>query len=127
MNYQHRYREEQQSTTPRRDLADLCISDADVLTPLHNNKTIPASATQSKNRVRVRNTHIALVGGSWAFADFHVTPPLGRSMTTEPPWPQHHQLKVCYQFDRQRRTRRRISRRGNVRIGSRALEANVER
>lgn len=85
----------------------LCISDADVLTPLHSNKTIPASATHSKNRVRVRKTHIALVGGSCAFADFHVTPPLGRSMATIPPWPQHHQRKDCYQFDRRRRARRR--------------------
>ena len=85
----------------------LCISDADVLTPLHSNKTTPASATHSKNRVRVRKTHIALVGGSCAFADFHVTPPLGRSMATIPPWPQHHQRKDCYQFDRRRRARRR--------------------
>jgi hypothetical protein len=80
-----------------------------VLTPLHSNKTIPASATHSKNRVRVRKTHIALVGGSCAFADFHVTPPLGRSMATIPPWPQHHQRKDCYQFDRGRRARRRES------------------
>jgi hypothetical protein len=87
--------------------SDLCISDADVLTPLHSNKTTPASATHSKNRVRVRKTHIALVGGSCAFADFHVTPPLGRSMATIPPWPQHHQRKDCYQFDRRRRARRR--------------------
>jgi hypothetical protein len=80
-----------------------------VLTPLHSNKTIPVSATHSKNRVRVRKTHIALVGGSCAFADFHVTPPLGRSMATIPPWPQHHQWKDCYQFDRGRRARRRES------------------
>jgi hypothetical protein len=78
-----------------------------VLTPLHSNKTIPASATHSKNRVRVRKTHIALVGGSCAFADFHVTPPLGRSMATMPPWPQHHQRKDCCQFDRRSRARRR--------------------
>jgi hypothetical protein len=78
-----------------------------VLTPRHSNKTIPASATHSRNRVRVRKTHIALVGGSCAFADFHVTPPLGRSMATMPPWPQHHQRKDCCQFDRRSRARRR--------------------
>ena len=41
-------------------------------------------ATQSKNRVLVMNTHIALVGGSCALADFHVVP-LGSNMTGEPP------------------------------------------
>jgi hypothetical protein len=66
--------------------------------------TIPANARHSKNRVRVKNTHIALVGGRFAFADFHVTPPLGRSMTTKPPWP-HHQLEIFYQFDRWREMR----------------------
>lgn len=80
--------------------SNLCISVADVLTPLHSNKTIPANATHSKNRVRVRNTHIALVGGNCALADFHVTPPLGRSMATKPPWHQHHTVKRFYQFDR---------------------------
>jgi hypothetical protein len=58
----------------------LCISDADVLTPLQSNKTIPAKAKHSRNRVRVRNTHIALVGGRLAFADFHVTPPFGSNI-----------------------------------------------
>jgi hypothetical protein len=28
-------------------------------------------------------------------------------MATIPPWPQHHQRKDCYQFDRRRRARRR--------------------
>jgi hypothetical protein len=68
-------------------LSYLCISDADVLTPLHSSTTRPTNATDSKKRVRVRTTHIALTGGSLAFADFHVTPPLGSNITTRPPGP----------------------------------------
>jgi hypothetical protein len=44
--------------------AYFCISDAEVLTPLHNRSTKPANATLSRNRVRVRKTHIARVGGN---------------------------------------------------------------
>jgi hypothetical protein len=50
---------------------------------------MPSSATDIKNRVRVRTTHIALAGGSLALADFHVTPPLGSNIATKPPGPQH--------------------------------------
>jgi hypothetical protein len=46
----------------------------------HVNNTIPSSATQSRNRVLVTKTHTALEGGNPPLADFHVTPPLGRSM-----------------------------------------------
>lgn len=75
----------------RKRSSDLCISDADVLNPLHSKTIMPTRATLTRNRVLVRKTHIALVGGRLAFALFHVTV-LGRSIiTTEPPWPQHHQ------------------------------------
>jgi hypothetical protein len=67
----------------------LCISDADVLNPLQSSSTRPTSATDTRKRVRVRTTHIALKGGSLAFADFHVTPPLGRSIATRPPGPPY--------------------------------------
>lgn len=41
----------------------------------------PNSATQSKNRVRVTNTHTAREGGKRERADFHVVaPPLGSSI-----------------------------------------------
>lgn len=45
-------------------MTNLCISDADVLIPRHNNKTTPVIATHSKNLVLVIKLHIALVGGS---------------------------------------------------------------
>ncbi|CAG8953122.1 hypothetical protein HYFRA_00003320 [Hymenoscyphus fraxineus] len=79
--------------------ADLCISDADVLTPLHNNNMTPVRATHSRNRVRVINTHIALVGGSCAFADFHVTPPLGSNMPGEPPLGQLLQPRCAAELE----------------------------
>lgn len=41
---------------------------------------MPAIASERITRVCVRNLHITLVGGSLALADFHVTPPLGKSM-----------------------------------------------
>lgn len=59
---------------------DFCISPADELTPLHNNSTMPDKATKSKNRVLVKKTHIALVGGNCDLAAFQLTPPLGRSI-----------------------------------------------
>lgn len=61
-------------------VTNLCISLAEVRMPRHSNKMIPTTAMDNKTRVRVKNTHIALVGGSWAFADFQVMPPLGRSI-----------------------------------------------
>ncbi len=60
--------------------------------PRHNNKTAPATAMNSRNRVLVRNTHIALVGGSWALATFQLMPPLGRSMARARGVPRHHRL-----------------------------------
>ena len=45
---------------------------------------MPARAANSKNRVLVTKFQIALDGGSLALAAFQLTPPLGRSMTTEP-------------------------------------------
>lgn len=71
----------------RRLVSHLCISDADVLSPLQSSSTRPTSATDTRKRVRVTTTHIALKGGSLAFADFHVTPPLGSSIATRPPGP----------------------------------------
>lgn len=62
------------------DSAYLCISDADLLIPLHNRISKPAIATDTKKRVLVTSTRIALHGGNLALADFHVTPPLGRSI-----------------------------------------------
>lgn len=58
----------------------LCISDADLLIPLHNKINNPTIAIDTKKRVLVTSTKTALHGGSLALADFHVTPPLGRSM-----------------------------------------------
>jgi hypothetical protein len=62
------------------ETTDLCISPADELTPLHNNNTIPAKATNNKNRVLVKKIHIARVGGNRDLAAFQLTPPLGRSI-----------------------------------------------
>ena len=58
----------------------LCISDADLVIPLHNKINIPAMVIDTKKRVLVTSTRIALHGGNLALADFHVTPPLGRSI-----------------------------------------------
>lgn len=41
---------------------------------------MPNIASDSITRVCVRNLHTTRVGGSLAFADFHVTPPLGKSI-----------------------------------------------
>jgi len=68
------------SATGHVETTDLCISLADEETPLHNNNTIPAKATHSKNRVLVKKIHITLVGGSRDLAAFQLTPPLGRSI-----------------------------------------------
>jgi hypothetical protein len=73
---------------------DLCISDADVLIPRHVNSIMPINETVRRNRVLVKKTHIALVGGSWALADFHVMPPLGRSMMAAWRWARHHRLEI---------------------------------
>ena len=58
----------------------LCISPAVPRKPFHINITIPTIATTSKNFVRVKKFQIALEGGSRAFADFQLTPPLGSSI-----------------------------------------------
>lgn len=57
-----------------------CIPDADLLIPRHNKIKMPVRAKDIKNRGRVRRTTTALQGGSRALVDFHVTPPLGRSI-----------------------------------------------
>src|SRR5271156_6113063 len=56
------------------------ISRVETLIPLHNSIMRPAKATATRNLVRVIKTRIALHGGIRALADFHVTPPLGRSI-----------------------------------------------
>ena len=55
----------------------LCISDAEELIPRHSSSMVPASATNTRNLVLVRKTHIALEGGSDDLADFQLMPPLG--------------------------------------------------
>jgi len=57
-----------------------CISAADLLIPRHSRIIRPVTATEMRNRGRVRRTTTALHGGNLAFADFHVTPPLGSSI-----------------------------------------------
>jgi hypothetical protein len=44
---------------------------------------MPNIASESMTRVCVRNLHITRVGGILAFADFHVTPPFGKSIVGE--------------------------------------------
>ena len=61
-------------------LANLCISDAELLIPLHINMINPVSATANRNRVLISRCRNALDGGNRAFADFHVTPPFGSSI-----------------------------------------------
>ena len=61
----------------------LCISLAPLLMPRHSNSIKPAMAMDTRKRVLVKKTHIALVGGNWDLADFQVMPPLGRSMASE--------------------------------------------
>lgn len=58
----------------------LCISDADLLMPRQNRIIKPVRATDTRKRVLVTRNSTALHGGSLALADFHVTPPLGRSI-----------------------------------------------
>jgi hypothetical protein len=74
----------------RRGALYLCISEADVLTPRHNNNTAPVMATSRRKRVLVSNTHSALVGGSVALAAFQLIPPFGRSISSFSGGPQHH-------------------------------------
>jgi hypothetical protein len=69
--------------TRMRIAAYFCISDADLLTPRHSRMTRPVTATETKKRVRVRRTRIALHGGRPALADFQLTPPFGNSMIRE--------------------------------------------
>lgn len=61
--------------------------DAEVLSPRHNNNTAPTTATRTRNRVLVKKTHTALVGGRLARAAFQLTPPLGRSIFEVSRWP----------------------------------------
>jgi hypothetical protein len=68
---------------------------------------IPTSATDSRNRVRVRITQMALAGGSFAFADFHVTPLLGSNIATESPGAAAP--PVCYVINSASRGRSRGS------------------
>lgn len=49
--------------------------------PRHNITMIPARARKRGSRVRENKWKIALEGGSRAFVDFQVTPPLGSSMS----------------------------------------------
>lgn len=57
-----------------------CISPAVPLRPLYSSTTMPKIASESITRVCVRNLHTTRVGGSFACADFHVTPPFGSSI-----------------------------------------------
>ena len=57
------------------------MSVADVLMPLHNSTTTPASATKRRNLVRKRTFSMARERGSRACVDFQVNPPLGSSMS----------------------------------------------
>jgi hypothetical protein len=52
----------------------------ETLIPLHSSIMRPVNATVTRNLVRVKTTRTALHGGKRALADFHVTPPLGRSI-----------------------------------------------
>ena len=61
-------------------VTNLCISEADVRTPRHSNRTAPVIATTRRNLVLVMKCHIALVGGSLALVAFQLMPPLGRSI-----------------------------------------------
>lgn len=65
--------------------AHFCISDADAPTPLHISRNRAAKAAQRRNRVRVKKTHIALVGGRFDRAAFHDTPPFGSNMVVGDP------------------------------------------
>lgn len=60
-----------------------CISPAVPLRPLYSSTTMPNIASESMTRVCVRNLHITRVGGILPFADFHVTPPFGKSIVGE--------------------------------------------
>jgi hypothetical protein len=52
----------------------------ETLIPLHSNIMRPVNAIATRNLVRVKTTKTALHCGKRALADFHVTPPLGRSI-----------------------------------------------
>lgn len=67
-------------TRKRAGIAYLCISDAELLMPRHNNNMMPVTATSRRNLVRVTRFHSIRAGGSWALAAFQFRPPLGRSM-----------------------------------------------
>ena len=52
----------------------------DTLIPLHNKIINAVNATAASNLALVRYRINALHGGNLAFADFHVTPPLGSNI-----------------------------------------------
>jgi hypothetical protein len=52
----------------------------ETLIPLHSSIMRPVNAIATRNLVRVKTTRTAFHGGKRALADFHVTPPLGRSI-----------------------------------------------
>ena len=52
----------------------------ETLIPLHNSTMRPVNAIETRNLVRVKKSSTALHGGRRALADFHVTPPLGKSI-----------------------------------------------
>lgn len=49
--------------------------------PRHMMTTIATTIKTSRNRDRARKDRMAREGGSRALVDFHVTPPLGSSMS----------------------------------------------
>jgi hypothetical protein len=52
----------------------------DTLMPLQRSMIRPVNAIATRNLVRVKTTRTAFHGGKRALADFHVTPPLGKSI-----------------------------------------------
>lgn len=52
----------------------------ETLIPLHNSIMRPVNAIETRSLVRVKRSRTVLHGGRRALADFHVTPPLGKSI-----------------------------------------------
>lgn len=79
------YDQHHNSTTYDLHCTHFCISPAVPLTPRHNKNRIVANVTDTTTLPCDTNFHIARVGGRFAFADFHVTPPFGRIILSAPP------------------------------------------
>jgi hypothetical protein len=58
----------------------VCISEAELVMPLHNRRRMPVAAMSRRKRVFVTMLRSTREGGSCALVAFQFSPPFGRSM-----------------------------------------------